>query len=39
MIPDYEDLSDEEKVDVRKFNGGNDIGASLSGWTELFLKE
>lgn len=33
MIPDFEDLSDEEKVDMRQFNGQSDVGASLSGWT------
>lgn len=32
-------MSDEEKIDVRQFNGALDIGTDLNGWSDLFLKE
>lgn len=38
-IPDYEDLSDEEKIDLHQFKGALDVGANLTGWNELYLKE
>ena len=40
-IPDYGPSSDEEeeKVKVNKGTGKGELGANLTGWNELFLKD